>query len=116
MQSLRPTVDSEGARVGVRVEMKIAPALPPVFGDRGRLQEALALVLADCVRRTPAGEPGITIITESRGSRCSLLLWSTGRRIGWTSHPCSATAPAGGTTALMVERASRDAGFRSLFP
>jgi signal transduction histidine kinase len=55
MQSLRPTVDAEASRVGVRVEVEIAPALPPVFGDRSRLQEALALVLADCVRRTPAG-------------------------------------------------------------
>ncbi len=55
MQSLRPTVDSEATRVGVRVEVEIAPALPPVTGDRSRLQEALALVLADCVRRTPAG-------------------------------------------------------------
>jgi signal transduction histidine kinase len=55
MQSLRPTVDSEGARAGVRVEVDVAPALPPVTGDRGRLQEALALVFADSVRRTPKG-------------------------------------------------------------
>jgi signal transduction histidine kinase len=55
IQSLRPTVDSEGARAGVRVEVEVAPALPPVVGDRGRLQEALALVFADSVRRTPGG-------------------------------------------------------------
>ena len=55
VQSLRPTVDSEGARAGVRVAVDIEPALPPVTGDRGRLQEALALVLADSVRRTPKG-------------------------------------------------------------
>src|ERR1019366_2074226 len=58
MQSLRPTVDSEGAKVGVRVEVEVAPALPPGSGDRGRLQEALALVLADSVRRTPPGKGG----------------------------------------------------------
>jgi signal transduction histidine kinase len=55
MQSLRPTLDGEGTRVGVQVEMDIAPALPAVTGDRGRLQEAFALVLADSVRRTPHG-------------------------------------------------------------
>jgi len=68
MQSLRPTVDSEGARAGVRVEIDVAPALPPVTGDRGRLQEALALVLADSVRRTPkGGKVRIAITAKGRG-------------------------------------------------
>ncbi len=56
LQSLRPTLDGEAGKVGVRVEMDIAPALPPVTGDRGRLQEALALILADAIRRTPPGD------------------------------------------------------------
>jgi signal transduction histidine kinase len=56
IQSLRPTLDGEAGKVGVRVEMEIAPALPPVTGDRGRLQEAFALVMADAVRRTPPGD------------------------------------------------------------
>jgi signal transduction histidine kinase len=73
MQSLRPTVDGEGARVGVTVEMEVAPALQPVTGDRGRLQEALALVLADCVRRTPSGGTvGITI--EAKGTGLSIVV------------------------------------------
>ncbi len=56
IQSLRPTLDGEAAKVGARVEVDVAPALPPVTGDRGRLQEALALVIADAVRRTRAGD------------------------------------------------------------
>ena len=58
MQSLRPTLDSEGARVGVGLEVEVAPALPPVSGDRGRLQEALALVLADCRPADAGGRQG----------------------------------------------------------
>jgi signal transduction histidine kinase len=73
MQSLRPTVDSEGARVGVRVEVEVAPALPPVTGDRGRLQEALALVLADSVRRTPSGGR-VRIAIEAKGAGLSIVV------------------------------------------
>jgi signal transduction histidine kinase len=74
MHSLRPTVDSEGARVGVRVEIDVAPALPPVIGDRGRLQEALALVLQDSVRRTPSGGTArITIAAQGTGILITVL-------------------------------------------
>lgn len=67
IQSLRPTVDAEGTRVGVGVEIEVAPALPPVSGDRGRLQEAFALVLQDCVRRTATGGH-VRITVESKGA------------------------------------------------
>jgi signal transduction histidine kinase len=73
LQSVRPTVDAEGARIGVSVEMEIAPALPPVIGDRGRLQEALALVLQDCVRRTPA-EGSVRIAVEAKGNGVSIVI------------------------------------------
>jgi signal transduction histidine kinase len=73
MQSLRPTMDSEGARVGVRVEVEVAPALLPVSGDRGRLQEALALVFADSVKRTPAGGR-VRIEVEARGTGISIVV------------------------------------------
>jgi signal transduction histidine kinase len=73
MQSLRPTVDSEGARVGVGVEMEIPPALPPLVGDRGRLQEALAVVLSDSVRRTPAGGR-VRIALEARTGGISIVV------------------------------------------
>jgi len=73
MQSLRPTIDSEAARVGVGVEIEVAPALPPVTGDRGRLQEALALILADCVRRTAAGGR-VVIAIEAKGAGLSIVV------------------------------------------
>jgi signal transduction histidine kinase len=73
LQSLRPTVDSEGAKVGVRVDMEIAPALPAVSGDRGRLQEALALILADSVRRSPGGT-AVRITVDAKGSGVSIVV------------------------------------------
>jgi len=73
LQSVRPTVDAEGAKIGVSVEMEIAPALPPVIGDRGRLQEALALVLQDCVRRTPT-EGSVRIAVEANGAGISIVI------------------------------------------
>jgi signal transduction histidine kinase len=73
LQSVRPTVDAEAARIGVSVEMDIAPALPPVTGDRGRLQEALALVLQDCVRRTPA-EGRVRIAVEAKSAGISIVI------------------------------------------
>lgn len=73
LKSVRPTADAEGARIGVSVEMEVAPALPPVIGDRGRLQEALALVLQDCVRRTPA-EGRVRIEVETKGTGVSIVI------------------------------------------
>ncbi|MFI5231635.1 MAG: sensor histidine kinase [Gemmatimonadales bacterium] len=73
MQSLRPTVDGEGSRVGVTVEIDVAPALAPVSGDRGRLQEALALALQDSVRRTPAGGT-VRIAIEAKGAGISVTV------------------------------------------
>lgn len=73
IQSLRPTVDGEGARVGVTVEIDVAPALAPVTGDRGRLQEALALVLQDSVRRTPPGGT-VRITIEAKGAGLAITV------------------------------------------
>jgi signal transduction histidine kinase len=69
IQSLRPTIDSEALRIGVPVEIDVAPALPPVTGDRARLQEALALTIGDSVRRTtPGGRVRITVAVTENGS------------------------------------------------
>jgi len=73
LQSVRPTVDADGARIGVNIEMEVAPALPPVIGDRGRLQEALALVLQDCVRRTPA-QGTVRVAVEAKGAAISIVI------------------------------------------
>jgi hypothetical protein len=57
----------------MQVEMEIAPALPPVSGDRGRLQEALALVLADCVRRSAPGSH-MRISVDAKGAGISIVV------------------------------------------
>jgi signal transduction histidine kinase len=71
VQSLRPTLESEGSRIGVTVEIEIEPALPALTGDRGRLQEALALLLADCVRRT---QPGMSVHIRVTGSTSAVSI------------------------------------------
>jgi signal transduction histidine kinase len=70
IQSLKPTLESEAARAGVHVETTIAPALPPVLADRGRLQEALALVLADSVRRSARGSAVRIAVEAATGALC----------------------------------------------
>jgi signal transduction histidine kinase len=73
VMALRPTLESEGSRVDVHVEADIAPALPPLTADRGRLQEALALILSDCVRRSPAGST-VRISVESAGPGLAIVV------------------------------------------
>lgn len=50
-----PALETEGAARNVTVHADIAPALPPILGDRTRLQEAFAALLRDALRRTPDG-------------------------------------------------------------
>ncbi len=73
MQSLEPTIRSEATRGQVQVEIAIAPALPALLADRGRLQEALALLFADCVGHTaPGGRVRIT--AERTGTAVSIVV------------------------------------------
>ena len=53
--ALLPGLSAEGARGSVAVSADLSPWLPTVSGDRARLGQALSLLLADAVRRTPAG-------------------------------------------------------------
>lgn len=53
LRSVLPILSADGDRRGVRVQMEIAPALPAIRADRRVLQEALELLLRDCVQRTP---------------------------------------------------------------
>jgi len=55
IDSLRPTLDAAATRAGVHLLFDVQPALPGVLGDRARLSEAIALLLADCVERSPKG-------------------------------------------------------------
>jgi signal transduction histidine kinase len=53
--ALLPTLRAEGRGRDVRIVTDLEPALPTVAGDRGRLSEAVGLVLRDALRRTAAG-------------------------------------------------------------
>jgi signal transduction histidine kinase len=52
---LLPGLSAEGARGSVAVAADLSPWLPAVGGDRERLAQALSLLVADAVRRTPPG-------------------------------------------------------------
>jgi signal transduction histidine kinase len=53
--SVLPSLVAQGEQRGVGVVAEVAPALPSIPGDRGRLQMALELILHDCVARTANG-------------------------------------------------------------
>lgn len=64
LQALRPQLQADGERAGVRLTVDIMPGLPRVAGDRIRLQQALELLLRHLVRHAA---PGNTLgITASR--------------------------------------------------
>ena len=58
IRSLLPVLNAQAARQTVRIMTELEPALPRVVGDRGRLQDALGLILKDAVRYAI---PGTTI-------------------------------------------------------
>lgn len=71
--SLRPVIDAEGTKRGVRAEVDIPPALPPLLGDRARLQEALAMLLTESVHR-PSGEGVLRLAAERHAERVLLRI------------------------------------------
>jgi signal transduction histidine kinase len=58
IRSLLPVLNAQADRQSVRIMSELEPALPRVVGDRGRLQDALGLILKDAVRYAI---PGTTI-------------------------------------------------------
>lgn len=58
IRSLLPVLNAQAAKQSVRIMSELEPALPRVVGDRGRLQDALGLILKDAVRYAI---PGTTI-------------------------------------------------------
>ncbi|MGH7499773.1 MAG: sensor histidine kinase [Gemmatimonadales bacterium] len=55
LQALKPQLEADGERTGVDVTIDVVPGLPPVAGDRVRLQEALELLLRHLVRHALPG-------------------------------------------------------------
>jgi signal transduction histidine kinase len=57
LRALKPQLEADGERADVKVTFDVMPGLPPVAGDRVRLQEALDLLLRLLVRHAlPGGE------------------------------------------------------------
>jgi signal transduction histidine kinase len=50
IRSLQPVLNAQAKKQDVKILLEIEPALPRVVGDRGRLQDALGLILKDAVR------------------------------------------------------------------
>ena len=77
IRSLLPVLNAQAAKQGVRIMSELEPALPRVVGDRGRLQDALGLILKDAVRYAIPGttisihatsQPGTVTIIVNHGS------------------------------------------------
>ncbi|MCC6316883.1 MAG: HAMP domain-containing histidine kinase [Gemmatimonadaceae bacterium] len=51
LATIVPGLEAEAARRGIPLEVHVAPALPTLPGDRGRLHEALQALLLDTVHR-----------------------------------------------------------------
>lgn len=77
IKSLLPILNAQATKQGVRILSEVEPALPRVVGDRGRLQDAIGLILKDAVRYAipgtsisihAASEPTIVKIVVNHGS------------------------------------------------
>jgi signal transduction histidine kinase len=82
LRALQPQLVADGARRGIEVAVEIAPGLPRVMGDRGRLQEALELLLGHVVAHADVGQPLVVaaerlptggVVVEARHAPASML-------------------------------------------
>jgi signal transduction histidine kinase len=73
IRSLLPVLNAQAAKQGVRIMSELEPALPRVVGDRGRLQDALGLILKDAVRYALPGTT-ISIHATSEPSTVTIIV------------------------------------------
>jgi signal transduction histidine kinase len=73
MASLLPALRIEAEAREIRVDLDVAPALPAIHGDRGRLQEALVTILQNCLRRTPSGK-ALLLSAERDGASIRVVI------------------------------------------
>jgi signal transduction histidine kinase len=73
IRSLQPVLNAQAKKQGVRILMELEPALPRVVGDRGRLQDALGLILKDAVRYAVPGT-SISIHAASDPSTVTIIV------------------------------------------
>ena len=73
IRSLLPLLNAQASKQGVRILSELEPALPRVVGDRGRLQDALGLILKDAVRYALPGT-SISIHATSEQSTVTIIV------------------------------------------
>jgi signal transduction histidine kinase len=73
IKSLLPILNAQATKQGVRILSELEPALPRVVGDRGRLQDALGLILKDAVRYAIPGT-SISIHAASEPTRIKIIV------------------------------------------
>jgi len=73
IRSLLPVLNAQAEKQGVRILPELEPALPRVVGDRGRLQDALGLILKDAVRYALPGT-SISIHAASDPSTVTIIV------------------------------------------
>jgi signal transduction histidine kinase len=73
VRSLLPLLNAQATKQGVRILAELEPALPRVVGDRGRLQDALGLILKDAVRYAVPGT-SVSVHASSQPSTVTIVV------------------------------------------
>lgn len=73
IRSLLPILNAQAAKQGVRILPELEPALPRVIGDRGKLQDALGLILKDAVRYAVPGT-SVSIHAASEATKIKIIV------------------------------------------
>ncbi|MEA2491066.1 MAG: hypothetical protein QOH21_2858 [Acidobacteriota bacterium] len=104
-QAAMTTVHPAAAAKGIEILTSIAPMLPPIVGDEGRLQQIIWNLLANAIKFTPRGGT-VTLRVSHRGSIVRLTVTDTGEGVDRAFLPYvfepfrqadnSATRPHGG--------------------
>jgi two-component system sensor histidine kinase KdpD len=113
IRSLQPLLNAQAAKQGVRILLELDPALPRVVGDRGRLQDALGLILKDAVRYALPGT-SISVHAASELSAVTIIV-NHGSPHSYTGDVALAdrliraqggsVTHSGGSTTITLERA-----------
>ena len=73
IKSLLPILNAQATKQSVRILSELEPALPRVVGDRGRLQDALGLILKDAVRYAVPGT-SVSIHASSQPTTVTIVV------------------------------------------
>jgi signal transduction histidine kinase len=73
IRSLLPILNAQAVKQGIRILSELEPALPRVVGDRGKLQDALGLILKDAVRYAVPGT-SVSIHAASEPTQIKIIV------------------------------------------